>query len=110
MEAIYDIPDLLIQTLISISDPDICRRFLTDILTVNEVNAIAQRLAVAKMLHDGKTYIEVVRESGVSSATISRVNRSLAYGVDGYKLVLETMFGPTPPKTKHTETKGIDKS
>lgn len=65
--------------------------FFEDICTVNEVISIAQRFAVAKMLHDNKTYIEVARKTGASTATISRVNRSLNYGNGSYDMIFERM-------------------
>ena len=59
--------------------------------TVPELKALAQRLEVAKMLSEGKVYSAIVQETGASTATISRVNRSLHYGCDGYKVLFERM-------------------
>ena len=64
-------------------------RFFEDICTVGELNAIAQRLEVAKMLADEQTYTRIAEKTGASTATISRVKKCLNYGSDGYKLVLE---------------------
>ena len=66
-------------------------RFFEDICTVGEINAIAQRLEVAKMLADEQTYTRIAEATGASTATISRVKKCLNYGSDGYKLVLERL-------------------
>ncbi len=66
-------------------------RFFEDISTVSEIKALAQRMEVAKMLDDEKTYTEIAARTGASTATISRVKRCLNYGADGYRLVLERM-------------------
>lgn len=66
-------------------------RFFEDICTVGEINAIAQRLEVAKMLADKQTYTRIAEVTGASTATISRVKKCLNYGSDGYKLVLERL-------------------
>ena len=66
-------------------------RFFEDISTVSEIKALAQRMEVAKMLVDEKTYTEIAARTGASTATISRVKRCLNYGADGYRLVLERM-------------------
>ena len=66
-------------------------RFFEDISTVSEIKALAQRMEVARMLDDEKTYTEIAARTGASTATISRVKRCLNYGADGYRLVLERM-------------------
>ena len=68
-----------------------CYRFFEDICTVKEIKAISQRLEVVKLLIKEKTYHEIESETGASTATISRINRSLNYGADGYKIVLEKL-------------------
>jgi TrpR-related protein YerC/YecD len=65
--------------------------FFEDICTVGELNAIAQRLEVAKMLQKGCKYADISQKTGASAATISRVNRCLNYGADGYKMILERL-------------------
>ena len=70
---------------------DECYRFFEDICTIKEVQAIAQRLEVAKLLKSNKTYNEIEELTGASTATISRINRSLNYGADGYKIVFEKL-------------------
>ena len=66
-------------------------RFFEDICTVGELNAIAQRLEVAKMLADEQTYTHIAEVTGASTATISRVNRCVSYGADGYKIILKRL-------------------
>lgn len=68
-----------------------CQKFMLDICTVQELKAISQRLVVAKMLSEGKVYSDIVGKTGASTATISRVNRSLNYGNDGYNIVFERL-------------------
>lgn len=68
-----------------------CYQLFEDLCTIHEIQAIAQRMAVAKMLDEKKTYIDIAEKTGASTATISRVNRSLNYGSDGYKLALSRM-------------------
>ena len=64
-------------------------RFFEDISTVSEIKALAQRMEVAKMLDQDQTYTEIVKTTGASTATISRVNRCLQYGSEGYNTVLD---------------------
>jgi len=83
--------DALFRAVLELRDSEECYMFFEDICTVSELNAIAQRLEVARMLRDKKTYSEISEETGASAATISRVNRCLNYGADGYKLILDRM-------------------
>lgn len=80
--------ELLIQAILSLRTPEECRAFFRDLCTVNELKAMAQRLKVAQLLDQGLIYSDILECTGASSATISRVNRALQYGADGYKLVL----------------------
>ncbi len=66
-------------------------RFFEDICTVVELKSIAQRLEVAQMLSEDKIYADIAKETGASTATISRVKKCLNYGADGYKLVIERL-------------------
>ena len=68
---------------------DECYRFFDDLCTVNEIQSLAQRLEVARMLRDGNTYNKIETETGASTATISRVKRCLNYGNDAYEMALE---------------------
>ncbi|MDA8205939.1 MAG: YerC/YecD family TrpR-related protein [Thermaerobacter sp.] len=83
--------DQLCEAILSLENTDECYAFLEDILTISEIQSIAQRLAVARMLDDGQTYDDIERMTGASSATISRVKRCLTFGADGYRLVLDRM-------------------
>ena len=68
-----------------------CYAFFEDLCTMNELLSMAQRLEVAQMLVEHRTYIDIADQTGASTATISRINRTLNYGNDGYELVLERM-------------------
>ena len=83
--------DLFFQAILELKDIEECYKFFEDVATINEVKALAQRLYVARLLNDKKTYSEIAKITGASTATISRVNRCLNYGSDGYNLVLERM-------------------
>lgn len=69
-----------------------CYKFFEDVCTVRELKSITQRLEVAKLLKIRKTYNEIEQETGASTATISRVNRNLNYGAEGYELVLDKLI------------------
>ena len=77
--------------ILTLENEEECYKFFEDVCTVNEVLSISQRFAVARMLKENHTYLEVAQETGASTATISRVNRSLNYGNDSYDMVLERM-------------------
>ncbi len=83
--------DAFFQAVLQLKNLEECYRFFEDVCTIKEVQSISQRLAVAKMLRDGKTYSEIEKITGASTATISRVNRCLKYGADGYKLMLKRL-------------------
>ena len=83
--------DGLCEAVLTIGTVEECYKFLEDICTIKEIQAISQRFEVAKLLKSKKTYTEIEALTGASTATISRVNRSLTYGVDGYKLVFERL-------------------
>lgn len=85
--------DQLFQAILSLRSSEECYAFFEDICTVSELLAIAQRLEVAKMLSEDAKYQEICDKTGASSATISRVNRALNYGEDGYSLVLDRLKG-----------------
>lgn len=79
--------DSLFQAILALENKDECYAFFEDLCTVNELLSLSQRYEVARMLRDKKTYLEIAEKTGASTATISRVNRSLNYGSDGYELV-----------------------
>ncbi|MEW9124276.1 MAG: YerC/YecD family TrpR-related protein [Thermotaleaceae bacterium] len=83
--------DALFEAVLKLENMEECYRFFEDICTIKEVQAIAQRLEVAKLLKANKTYNEIEADTGASTATISRINRSLNYGADGYKLIFERL-------------------
>ena len=86
-----EMPDqtaLLFEAILSLRDQEECRAFFQDLCTVAELRAMAQRLEVAQLLDEGLIYNDILQRTGASSATISRVNRALQYGADGYKTVL----------------------
>lgn len=90
-----DSTDQLFRAILSLRDLDECRRFFGDLLTVQELSAFAQRLQVARMLSEGKTYEAIRGEIATSSSTITRVNTELRYGSGGYKMVLDRLRDPT---------------
>lgn len=84
-----ELTDKLFEAVLLLKNIDECYSFFEDICTIAEIKALAQRLEVAKMLREGNTYTDISEKTGASTATISRVNRSLNYGADGYKMVLD---------------------
>ena len=80
--------DTLYRAVLTLKNEDECRRFFQDLCTVSELKAMEQRMDVAMLLDDGMIYSEVLEKTGASTATISRVNRSLQYGAEGYKTVI----------------------
>lgn len=83
--------DGLFEAILKLENMEECYRFFEDICTIKEIQAIAQRLEVAKQLRENKTYNEIEAETGASTATISRINRSLNYGADGYNLIFKKL-------------------
>lgn len=81
--------DFLVDCILQLKDKQECYDFFEDLCTVTEFHAMAQRIVVAKMLSEKKVYSDIVKETGASTATISRVNRSLQYGRNGYEKVFE---------------------
>lgn len=85
--------DLLYEAILTLGDLEECKRFFSDLCTVAELRAMEQRIEVALLLSDGLIYNEILERTGASSATISRVNRALQYGADGYQAVLPRIQG-----------------
>ncbi|MBO4920637.1 MAG: TrpR YerC/YecD [Lachnospiraceae bacterium] len=83
--------DYLFDAILSLKDRDECYTFFEDVCTINEILSLSQRFEVAAMLRSGKTYLEIAEKTGASTATISRVNRSLNYGNDGYDMVFKRL-------------------
>lgn len=84
--------DKLFEAILLLDNIEECYDFFEDICTISEIKAMAQRLEVARMLREGKTYTEISERTGASTATISRINRALNYGADGYKKILDRMY------------------
>ena len=83
--------DHLFDAILSLQNKEECYTFFEDVCTVNELLSLSQRFEVAKMLRDQKTYLDIAENTGASTATISRVNRSLNYGNDGYDMVFSRL-------------------
>ena len=83
--------EVLFEAVLRLKTMEECYNFFEDLCTVQELKALSQRLQVASMLSDGKVYSDIVAKTGASTATISRVNRSLNYGGDGSKVLFERL-------------------
>lgn len=83
--------DQLFDAILCLENKEECYNFFEDLCTINELLSLSQRLDVAIMLRQKRTYMEIAEKTGASTATISRVNRSLNYGCDGYDLIFERM-------------------
>ncbi len=81
----------LFEAVLSLENMEECFDFFEDICTINELLSLSQRFEVARMLREQRTYLEIAEQTGASTATISRVNRSLNYGNDGYDMVIKRM-------------------
>lgn len=95
--------DYLFQAVLKLENLDECYKFFEDLCTVQELKSISQRLYVAKLLSEKHVYNEIVKRTGASTATISRVNRTLNYGNDGYDVVFKR-FENTAETEKNTDT------
>ncbi len=85
--------DQLFEAILCLKDKEECYTFFEDVCTINEILSLSQRFEVAHMLREQKTYLDIAEKTGASTATISRVNRSLNYGNDGYDMVFARMKG-----------------
>ena len=83
--------DHLFEAILSLKDKEECYTFFEDVCTINELMSLSQRFEVARMLRQKKAYLEISEKTGASTATISRVNRSLTYGNDGYEMVFNRL-------------------
>lgn len=101
--------DLLYKSILKLKTLEECRNFFQDLCTVTELHAMEQRIEVAMYLHEGMIYNDILERTGASSATISRVNRCLQYGADGYQTILPRMAGFwEEEKKKHREQEDGD--
>ena len=83
--------DHLFEAVLCLENKEECYTFFEDVCTINEIQSLSQRFEVAKLLREKRTYLEIAEQTGASTATISRVNRSLNYGNDGYDMVFRRM-------------------
>lgn len=81
--------DNLFEALLKLDTVEECYMLFDDLCTINEIEAFGQRLAVAKLLHEKKTYQEIEKKTGISAATISKISKSYMYGPGGYKMIIE---------------------
>ena len=81
----------LYKAILSLQSTDECAAFLDDICTIQELEALSQRFEVARLLHEGKNYVDINKLTGASTATICRVSKCLSYGDGGYKTVIQKM-------------------
>ena len=95
--------DHLFQAILTLKDINECYNFFEDVCTVNELLSLSQRYEVARMLRQKKTYLEIAEKTGASTATISRVNRSLNYGNDGYDMVFARLGSQDEDETEKEE-------
>ena len=86
-----DFTDKLFEAILTLKNVEECYKFFEDICTIKEIQSLSQRLEVAHLLQQNKSYIEISKKTGASTATISRVNRCFTYGTGGYKAALERL-------------------
>ena len=106
--------EFLFRAILELRDMEECYKFFEDLCTVQELRALAQRIQVAKMLSESKVYSDIVAQTGASTATISRVNRSLHYGCDGYTEIFARLkekekesTGAVPVKPRAAHEKAV---
>jgi len=92
--------DGLFRAILSLQSMEECYTFFEDVCTINEIQSLSQRFEVAKLLREKQTYLEIAEKTGASTATISRVNRSLNYGNDGYDMVFRRLEKEDEEKRK----------
>ena len=83
--------DTLFEAILTLKSKEECKSFFADLCTISELKSMSQRMEVALMLKDGCVYTDIAEQTGASTATISRVNRCINYGSDGYNLVIGRM-------------------
>ena len=95
--------DHLFEAILCLKNKEECYTFFEDVCTINEILSLSQRFEVAKMLMEKRTYLDISEKTGASTATISRVNRSLNYGHDGYEMVFARMGKPESASEEKSE-------
>jgi TrpR-related protein YerC/YecD len=105
-----EMKDYLFQAILSLQSLDDCYNFFDDLCTIKEVSEMANRMCGAKMLAENRVYTEITEKTGLSTATISRINRCLKYGSDGYSEVLRRLdeAGVEPPVKMDGKAEGTD--
>ena len=105
-----EMKDYLFQAILSLQSVEDCYNFFDDLCTIKELSEMAKRMCGAKMLAENRVYTEITEKTGLSTATISRVNRCLRYGSDGYSTVLKRLddAGITPALLKDANTEEDD--
>lgn len=83
--------DMLFEGILRLKSIEECYKFFEDLCTINELHSLAQRFEVAKLLSEKKTYLQIAEITHASTATISRINRALEYGADGYKIIIDRL-------------------
>lgn len=83
--------DNLYKAILSLKNTQECAAFLDDVCTIQELEALSQRFEVARLLHEGKNYVDINKLTGASTATICRVSKCLSYGDGGYRTVIQRM-------------------
>jgi len=83
--------DELFDAILSLENKEECYRFFEDLVTVKELQAMSQRWQVAKCLDEKMTYVDIEEKTGASAATISRINRCMSYGAEGYKQIIDKL-------------------
>lgn len=83
--------ELLYEAVLQLKTPEECRRFFDDLCTISELRSMSQRVEVAMMLYNKQLYTEIAEKTGASTATISRVNKCLNYGTNGYNIILKRL-------------------
>jgi TrpR-related protein YerC/YecD len=95
----------LFDAILRLETPEEAEAFFRDLCTLGELHDMAQRWAVVRMLEDGKHYAEISRETGASTATITRINTWLQHGEGGYRLMLDRLAGLYPTRPDHARTR-----
>ena len=99
--------DNLVRALVCVNNEEDCARFIEDLMTMRELKDLSQRLEVARLLYEKKTYAEIGALTTASTATISRINRSLEYGADGYPIVFERLKARETAEEPEEERKEV---
>ncbi|MGM9592244.1 MAG: YerC/YecD family TrpR-related protein [Oscillospiraceae bacterium] len=95
--------EMMYKAILALETEEDCMKFFDDLCTVTELQAMEQRFHVAWLLNQGYIYNDILAETGASSATISRVKRSLQFGADGYSIVFDKLDGESGPASAEEE-------